>query len=55
MKLGGKKIQQSKLLDALGVEAGESPPAPSTVAQEVTASTPPQIPQVELPTVHKEE
>ena len=54
MKLGGKKAQQSKLLDALGTEAGESASAPSTGVQEVPPA-PPQIPQVELPTVHKEE
>lgn len=55
MKLGGKKVQQSKLLDALGAEATENTSVPSTGVQEVAPVAPPQIPQVELPAVNKEE
>ncbi|KAF8310376.1 hypothetical protein DL93DRAFT_2084552 [Clavulina sp. PMI_390] len=49
MKLGGKKVQQSKLLDALGAEAEEEAPL-----MEAPAAVAPQIAQVELPAVAKE-
>lgn len=56
MKLGGRKVQQSRLLDALDAEAEEEGPSVSaSPAQEAPAAVAPEIQQVEVPTVHKEE